>query len=62
MTPELAANVGELNAEVVEHRVRIENLDKTAQRIETRLDHLLWAMLCMFATSAGTLLVMLLKH
>lgn len=48
--------------EIVEHRVRIQTLEHTTSRIEERLDHLLWALLAVLATSAGTLATMLLKH
>lgn len=47
---------------LVEHKVRIEGLEASFQRIEARLDHLFWALLGAMAVSAGTLLVILIKH
>lgn len=45
-----------------EHRVRIEQLEKSVSSVDTKLDTLRNWILAVFASSAGALLVMLLKQ
>jgi hypothetical protein len=52
---------GGLREEVIEHRVRLSVVETAVIRIDKAMDRLLWAILGVLATTAGTLFVLLWK-
>jgi hypothetical protein len=60
LTGQFTATFNDHN-EVVAHGVKIENLEESWKRVESKLDRLLWGMLIAMASSAATLLVLVIK-